>query len=158
VPASTNRVATEGAGTPPAGVPNLLAGKLIVVIDDDALVLEAMGRILRGWGCDVVSAASVTTALTQLAKTPTKPDLIISDYRLAEGMTGIAAITRLRTVCGSDVPAFLISGDTAPERLRDASAGGYHLLHKPVPPMTLRTAMNTLLRAHVAGRERGQEL
>jgi hypothetical protein len=35
-----------------------------------------------------------------------------------------------------------VSGDTAPERLREAGAHGYHLLHKPVPPMALRALLN----------------
>jgi hypothetical protein len=46
------------------------------------------------------------------------------------------------------VPAFLISGDTAPERLRDAAASNYLLLHKPVSPMALRAVLNRLLKAH----------
>ena len=41
-----------------------------------------------------------------------------------------------------EIPAFLISGDTAPERLRDASESALHLLHKPVPPMRLRAMLN----------------
>ena len=79
-----------------------------------------------------------------------QPDLIISDLRLADGETGIGVIERLREALGASVPAFLISGDTAPERLREASAGGYHLLQKPVSPMTLRTTLNRLLKSSEA--------
>jgi hypothetical protein len=39
-------------------------------------------------------------------------------------------------------------GDTAPERLREASADGFHLLHKPVSPMRLRAMLNQLLRSY----------
>ena len=74
------------------------------------------------------------------------PDLIISDYRLPDGNTGIEAIERLRSAFGSPIPAFLISGDVSPERLREARAGGYHLQHKPVDPMLLRAMFNQLLR------------
>jgi CheY-like chemotaxis protein len=79
-----------------------------------------------------------------------QPDLIISDLRLADGENGIEVIERLRKALGTPVPAFVISGDTAPERLREASAGGYHLLQKPVSPMTLRTTLNRLLKSHEA--------
>jgi hypothetical protein len=41
-----------------------------------------------------------------------------------------------------------LSGDTAPERLREASASGFQLLHKPVPPMKLRLMLNQLLKQH----------
>jgi CheY-like chemotaxis protein len=55
-------------------------------------------------------------------------------------------IERLRSAFGSQIPAFLISGDTAPERLREASASGYYLLHKPVLPMTLRSVVSQVLK------------
>jgi CheY-like chemotaxis protein len=59
---------------------------------------------------------------------------------------GPEAIRRLRQAAGAPIPAFVITGDTAPERLREASAAGFHLLHKPVSPMALRTTLNRLLR------------
>lgn len=130
-----------------AKVTDAAAGKMVVVVDDDALVLEAMMGILRTWGCVVVTAASDVEALVQLAKVDRLPDLIISDYRLGNEVTGIQVIENLRASLGSKIPAFLISGDTAPERLRDARAFGYHLLHKPVPLMTLRAILNRLLAA-----------
>jgi signal transduction histidine kinase/CheY-like chemotaxis protein len=123
-----------------------LSGKLVVVIDDDALVLDGMRGILRSWGCGVVTEPSAAEALARLTELGSRPDVIISDYRLANGKTGIEAIERLRGALGAAIPAFLISGDTAPERLRDAGASGYHLLHKPVPPMALRAMLNGLLR------------
>ncbi|WP_084833835.1 response regulator [Mesorhizobium sp. L48C026A00] len=117
------------------------------MIDDDALVLEGMGGILRGWGCEVVAAQSGEKALAKLVLQRQEPDLIISDYRLDDGKTGIEAIEHLRRELGTAIPAFLISGDTAPERLLDASASGYHLLHKPVAPMRLRAMLNQLMKA-----------
>ena len=127
---------------------NPAEGRLIVIIDDDALVLDAMRGLLRSWGCRVVCGESETAVLAELARDGKDPDLIISDYRLADGRTGIEAIERLRGALDAAIPAFLISGDTGPERLREAGARGYHLVHKPVPPMTLRTTLNRLLTAH----------
>jgi len=50
------------------------------------------------------------------------------------------------------VRAFLMSGDTAPERLREAQESGNHLLHKPVRPMRLRAMVNQMLKMpEVAG-------
>ena len=121
-------------------------GKLVVVIDDDPLVIEGMGGILRSWGCKVVTAKSEEAALSSTAALRQRPDLIIADYRLANGRTGIQAIKRLRVGLGAAIPAVLISGDTAPERLRDASENGYPLLHKPVAPIRLRAMINQLLK------------
>jgi CheY-like chemotaxis protein len=121
-------------------------GKRVLVIDDDTLVLDGMRGILQGWGCQVETALSGAAALARLKEDGAGPDLIISDWRLADGQSGIDAIERVRAALGTRVPAFIITGDTAPERLREASAGGFPLLHKPVSPMALRTTLNRLLR------------
>jgi CheY-like chemotaxis protein len=138
--------ATEAMPTPsrPAII-DPVREKLVVVIDDDPFVLEGMGGILRSWGCEVVGGDSAEAALKK-ASGGALPDLIISDYRLRGETTGIQAIEQLRRAFRAEIPAFLISGDTAPERLRDASDNGLHLLHKPVPPMRLRAMLNQLLR------------
>jgi signal transduction histidine kinase/CheY-like chemotaxis protein len=121
-------------------------GKLVVVIDDDPLVLEAMGGLMRGWGCSVVTGSTDTAVLAGLADCERPPDVIISDYHLRDGKTGIEAITRLRNALSAAIPAFLMSGDTNPEPLREARANGYPLLHKPVDPTALRAMLTQLLR------------
>jgi signal transduction histidine kinase/HAMP domain-containing protein len=145
---------SEAAGIAEAPVAPAIAdpahGKLVLVIDDDPLVIEGMSGILRSWGCRILGADSEETALAAVQRQ--WPDLIIADYRLADGNTGIHAIERLRDAAGFPIPAFLISGDTAPERLREASANGYQLLHKPVPPMRLRTVLNQFMTARGASR------
>lgn len=121
-------------------------GRLVVVIDDDALVLDGMRGMLRSWGCYVVAAESDGAALASLDGDDRRPDLIISDYRLGGGDTGIEAVERLRSAFDAPIPAFLISGDTAPECLNEARAHGFHLLHKPVAPMALRAMVNQMLK------------
>jgi CheY-like chemotaxis protein len=64
-------------------------------------------------GCRVVTAETPDAALAELGAAA-RPDLIVSDFHLANG-TGIAAIAQLRTVYGA-VPAFLMTDDMAPER------------------------------------------
>jgi len=116
------------------------------VIDNDARVLEGMGGLLRNWGCRVVTAATPEVALTDVNRIgrETRPDLIISDYHLNDGQSGITAIAQLRAAYGA-VPAFLMSGDTAPERLREARESGHHLLYKPVQPLKLRAMVSQFL-------------
>jgi CheY-like chemotaxis protein len=82
-----------------------------------------------------------------VAKLASKPNLIISDYRLRNGRTGIDAIAHLRRAFDADIPAFLISGDILPERLQDAQKSGYQLLHKPLAPMSLRAIMSKFLQS-----------
>ena len=148
-PAREERV--EARTLPPAPL-DISIGKLVVVIDDDALVLKGMHGLFRNWGCRVVTGPTGKAALSRLARYGQPPDLIISDYRLSDGKTGIEAIEQLRSKFGSEIPAFLISGDIDPERLREARDKGYHLQHKPVEPMVLRALCNQLLRAARATR------
>ena len=136
---------------PPQAAIGHAMGKFIVVIDDDILVLDAMRGVLKSWGCKVVTASSGDGALAALAEHKRPPDLIISDYRLGDGKTGFDAIERIRGTFGMSIPAFLISGDTTPERLREARASGYYLLHKPVLPITLRSVVSQLLKGRDGG-------
>jgi len=106
--------------------------KLVVVIDDDPLVLEATGGLLRSWGCCVVTAESCDEALVSLAETEAgrRPDLIVCDYRLSRGLTGVDAIERLRSAFGK-IPALLVSADaTSPPC--EVGPRAYDLLYKPV--------------------------
>lgn len=136
--------------TRPAAAPvmvDALKGRLIVVIDDDPLVLESMSGLLQSWNCQVVTATSDSAALVGITQYGRPPDLIISDYHLAHGRSGIETIELLCGEFHAPIPAFLISGDINPERLREAQARGYHLQRKPVGPAHLRALMSQLLKS-----------
>ena len=133
-------------------------GKVILVIADAPVVQEGTGGLLGKWGYSVLTAGSDEAALIRLAERQQRPDLIISDYHLASGKTGIRAIEQVNAAFGSSIPAILISGDTAPEPLRDAKDRGYILLHKPVDPMRLRAVMHELFMDHDDRRDTGPAL
>jgi CheY-like chemotaxis protein len=116
------------------------AAKLVVVIDDDPLVREATGMLLQSWGCRVVMAESYDDAVTRLATSEAgrRPDLIVCDYHLSRGATGLDAVKQLRQTF--EIPALLITGDGS-SPAREDSAGGYHLLHKPVNAEAFRAAL-----------------
>jgi CheY-like chemotaxis protein len=107
-----------------------------------------MGGLLRNWGCRVVTAVTPEAAQAAVSKVgaAARPDLVISDFHLNDGQTGITAIAKLRETYGA-IPAFVMSGDIAPERLREAQESGHHLLHKPVQPMMLRAMVSRSLRS-----------
>jgi CheY-like chemotaxis protein len=115
-----------------------LGAKLVVVIDDDPLVLEATGGLLRSWGCEVVTAESYGAALARLAAMGRRPDLIVCDYRLSDGATGVDAIEGLRHAF--EIPALLISGDPSSPP-GEGGLNSYNLLHKPVNAATFRAAL-----------------
>jgi CheY-like chemotaxis protein len=117
--------------------------KLVVVIDDDPLILEATGGLLQSWGCCVVTAQSCEEALVRLAKTQAgrRPDVIMSDYRLSRGLTGVDAIERLRSAFPNPIPALLISADATCSARCEVGSRGYHLLYKPVNAERLHAAL-----------------
>src|SRR5215472_10540289 len=149
VPTAAARVTAQPKVAPPSEATLEVArGKLVVVIDNDSRVLEGMGGLLRSWGCRAIVAATPEAAMAGVSDigAGARPDLIISDYHLADEQTGITAIAKLREAYGA-IPAFVMSGDTAPERLRKAQESGHHLLHKPVQPMTLRAMVSRFLKS-----------
>ncbi len=119
---------------------------LILVIDDEEPIRDGMRGLLESWGHQVICAPSGAEMVASVASCPDRPDLIICDYRLAGGETGIQAIHLLRAEYNEDVAAMLITGDTAPDRLIEARQGGFLLLHKPVSNGRLRAAVTNLLR------------
>lgn len=130
-------------------------GKLVLVVADAPMVTEGTGGLLSNWGFSVLTAGSDEAALMRVVERQQPPDLIISDYHLANGKSGIRAIEQINAAFASSIPAILISGDTTAEPLRDANARGYILLHKPVDPMRLRAVMHELFRDHEDRRDAG---
>lgn len=128
------------AATVEQKVPNLIGGKLILVIDDEESVRLGMQSLLESWGCKCVTAMDAAEALQSL--NGRKPDFIIADLRLRGEDTGIEAIRDLRSQLGASIPAVLISGDTAPEQLRRVSAAGLTMMHKPLKAVRLRALLN----------------
>ena len=126
-----------------------LAGARILVIDDETSILEAMSALLRSWSCQVILAASREDALRQLRGDDQGLDLVVADYRLRDGETGSQAVEAVRSLLDEQVPAIIVTGDTAPERLRETKQSGHHLLHKPVAAVKLRSLASYLIRGRV---------
>ncbi len=124
--------------------------RLIVVVDDEVEIRVAMSTLLERWGHQVIAEDGGASAIRHLSDTPFRPDLIISDFRLRYDETGLQAIEALRLEYNATIPAILITGDTAPERLLEARDSGLMILHKPVSNSRLRAAITNLLTATVA--------
>ena len=145
------RVAAESSLPPlPPRVPaaddaGTLAGARVLVIDDELSVRLGMRTLLESWGCHVAACNGLVEAERLLDDYGLDIDVIVADFRLPQHENGIETVRRLRARLG-DVPALMVSGDTAPERLREAQASGLPFLHKPVPADKLRETMLAVLR------------
>jgi len=105
------------------------------------MILESTSLLLEGWGCEVVSCDSYTQLHRSLATCSRPPDLILSDLRLGGANNGIDAIELVREEFNRDIPAILITGDTAPGRIQLADQAQAYVLYKPIDSSVLEELM-----------------
>jgi CheY-like chemotaxis protein len=77
------------------------------------------------------------------------PQVVVADYRLRSHRHGQEAIETVRRQARRKIPAVLVTGDTAADRIREAQASGVTLLHKPVPASQLHQVLADLIRSDV---------
>ena len=122
LPRAPSQVGHHERPTEPALIIDTSAQPVVVVVEDDALVLEGMSGLLRSWGCHVVPFGSAKAALADVSLWEgSPPNLIIADYSLPEGKSGLELIATLRSAFGGEIAAFLISGDV-PDATSQADA------------------------------------
>lgn len=121
-----------------------LHGYLIVVVDDEQDIRDATERLLKEWGCDTIVVGSGSEAIEQLSGETEMPKLLIVDYRLREE-TGIDVIVRIRSLYTREVSAMIVTGDTMVDLKKVAGENDLVVLHKPVSPAELRTAIHLLI-------------
>ncbi|CCG07469.1 PAS domain-containing hybrid sensor histidine kinase/response regulator [Pararhodospirillum photometricum] len=146
--AAAHGVAPDERGSGLLGAdPKAAHGLTVMLIDDDPTILDGLTLVLEGWDCEVLAFGDLGHLLEGLESGGllTPPDVIIADYRLGGGATGVDAVAMIRAAVGLPIPALLLTGDTAPQRLREADASGLPLLHKPVKPDALRAALADLM-------------
>jgi CheY-like chemotaxis protein len=100
---------------------------------------------LSAWGVEVFAGSTVEDALTQLSQAGRHPDIVIADYRLSGGLTGIHAVATIRAAFGQALAAIVITGDTSPRVTEAIRASGCRLAHKPIVPQALRRLIDELL-------------
>ena len=120
-----------------------IAGRRVLVLDDDARVLASTCAALRDWDCRTLAATTLADAERRLQDEPAaRPDLLLCDHHLGAGRTGLEAIRALRARLGDDaLPALIVSGDSSPELPEVLEAARVRLLHKPLTPLELRVAL-----------------
>ena len=149
-------VVAQSAGEAPAGkAPQSLesarrvygfSSAHVVVIDNDHAVLDAMRSLLRKWQCDVRYCASLADIDGLIAlNADFVPNIILADYHLDDGASGLTAVEKIRSVWGDDIPAVIITADHSPVVSDTAARDRCEILKKPVRPAELRALMQHLL-------------
>jgi signal transduction histidine kinase/ActR/RegA family two-component response regulator len=125
----------------PAPIP---ADALVLLVDDESAILRGMAELFDNWNIDLVVAHGAAEAEQWLDSIGRVPDVIVSDYRLPDD-DGLAAIARLRQKFDREIPAIVVTGDTAPDTIQRITQAGFPLLHKPLRPAKLRALLTHLI-------------
>ena len=140
-----SRFAAETAATPAPGLQGL-QGLPVIFIDNDLNVLEAMQSLLVRWGCDVRLARNHDDVSEILAEQAFVPAIILADYHLDYGVSGLDVVAQIRRTLASNLPAILITADRTQSTADAATGSGLEVLHKPIRPAELRALIQHLLR------------
>jgi len=114
----------------------------VLIVDNEAAMLGSLDTLVSGWGFEVRVASNVEQALAAAERF--EPELLVVDFHLDEGCTGLELLDALREVRFRR-PAILISADHAAEVRQGARRAGCEFLHKPIRPLALRSLMTRML-------------
>lgn len=117
-----------------------LQGRSLLVVEDEATVRDGLVVLLQAWGAGVVAFETLAALQAWLgAAAAAPPDLLLVDYRLPQGATGLDALAAVRARWPQRaLPAIVITGSTIGGHEDEAAAHDFHLLIKPVLPSKLR--------------------
>lgn len=129
-----------------------LHGARVWVIDNDAAICAGMRTLLEGWGCVVTTALSEEDLARQVDNFHADADLIIADYHLDNGCNGLDVVTTVNERRAHSLPVLLITANYSNDLKLQVRELGHMLMHKPIRPMKLKTAMCHMLEhGHAAG-------
>ena len=146
--AITLNLATRPVMPSPVAAPAVrdsqLEGVRILCIDNEEEILIAMASLLGRWGCEVRCAQSLEQA-EEIIGAGFLPRLVLSDYHLDDGKTGLQALHMIRLAHGNGIGGIIISADRKSDLQTQIREHGFGYVSKPVKPLKLRALMNSLL-------------
>ncbi|MEL7081074.1 MAG: PAS-domain containing protein [Pseudomonadota bacterium] len=119
------------------------AGHLVLLVENDLQVANAMSLMIEGWGISVIHAASSQEALSLLSEIDLTPDAMLLDYQLGDGVTG-AELYRIITGQLGPVPTRIVSADRNKAMRQTCAALGLEIIHKPIDRNKLAAFLATL--------------
>lgn len=122
-----------------------LVGKTIAVVENEKVILSGMEIILARWGCHPIGCDSGEVLKERLLREHIRLDALIVDLRLRNNEDGLEVVENVRMLLNINLPALVITGDTAWEKLQSAHESGIHVIHKPITPDTLREKLSSVI-------------
>ena len=137
--------ALDNCGAPAAAVGPARGPGTILIIEDDPEVREHLELYLKDEGYDALTAIDGPAALAMLLDTRSRPDLVLADYNLPNGLTGVEVSQRLRWEFDQKIPCIILTGDISTDALRDIALHDCVQFNKPVKLRELTHAVDKLL-------------
>ncbi|GEM_PF-148834 len=122
-----------------------LLGIRVLCLDNDAQVRDALAAILGSQGCQVTTVSERHSLRDAIASF--RPDVVVADYHLDEGDTGIAALAWALRGADRNLPCIIVSADDSRQVREAARNAGYRSLPKPVNPHRLTALIFALTAA-----------
>jgi signal transduction histidine kinase len=127
---------------PLAAQPRPVDQPRVLFVDDDALVRDAMGRMLADWDFDATLCETGSEAISLLRQSEVSTRWhVLLDFRLSGEEDGLRLADRIRAEFGERIRLTLMSGEASEEVLRQAKQRDILLLRKPVKPIRLRAIL-----------------
>jgi two-component system CheB/CheR fusion protein len=120
-------------------------GGTILVVEDDPSVREMLALVLDGEGYRTTTVEDGPRALELAVRGAVRPDLVVADYNLPNGLNGQQVVARLREAFNHEIPAIILTGDISTYTLREIAEGGHLHLNKPVKARDLITLIRRCL-------------
>lgn len=137
-----SEVAPQVIASPIQAVSDLSHIKVLCV-DNETDILIGMEQLLARWGCDVRCATDIVESLKAIDEAWV-PDVVLSDYRLDHGRTGLEILQQCRLRLGDSFIGVIISADRTPDMLDGIKSNGFSFIPKPVKPLKLRAILNRI--------------
>ncbi len=125
-------------------VKDYLPGKTVLIVDDETTVLKSMHLLLQSWGCQTITAQTVTDAVAAFRSH--QPDIVVTDFRLAHGESGEHVIMAINESSEplTAPPFVILTANTSPQLFKTTKAINPTILHKPIDPKHLHHCLQQI--------------
>jgi CheY-like chemotaxis protein len=124
---------------------DFLAGRMVLCIDDEINITEALNELLKRWGADVWSAQNYEQ-YQALLKEGHRFDVILADYHLNSSWVGLDILKHYRQQAASKFLGVLITAQKNPSIEDETLMAEFSYLAKPVDSQQLKIMLHEELK------------
>ncbi len=128
---------------------------VILLVEDEGPLRDVLKEFLVEEGHSVFAYSDAKSALAWASHDAAQPDLLLTDFDLRGGISGLQLAQDLPDILGNDVPSIILTGDITAETSKAIAATGFRQVIKPVMPKVLRDLISEMLQTTQSAQKRG---